>query len=69
MREASFVDDVRAIQLQKSKKKLEKDHPGKSSQPALSINSPEMSSNGIWAPANELDIETLKKRFRYKQPL
>ena len=69
MREASFVDEVRATQLQKSKKKFETDNSGKSSQQVLSINSPEMSSNGIWAPANELDIETLKKRFRYKQPL
>ena len=69
MKETSFVDEVRATQLHKSKKKLEEDNPGKSSQQVHSINSPDMSSNGIWASANELDIKMLKMRFRYKQPL
>ena len=69
MKETSFVDEVRATQLQKSMKKLEEDNPGKSSQQVRSINSPDMSSNGIWATANELDIKMLKMRFRYKQPL
>ena len=69
MKEKSFVDEVRATQLQKSKNKLRENNPGKSSQHVLGINSPEMSGNGIWAPVNELDIETLKQRFRYKQPL
>ena len=47
MKEKSFVDQVRATQLQKCMKKLEKPNPGKSSQQVLSVSSAEVSNIGI----------------------
>ena len=69
MKETNFVDEVRATQRQKSIEKLKEKNQEKSNPVFLNYNSQEMSSNGIWAPPNELDIEKLKRRFKYKQPL
>ena len=67
MKEANFVEEVRAIQQKKSIKKLKE--LGRPSLKDSSIDSKPLSNDAVWASPKELNIEELKKRFKYKEPM
>ena len=67
MKESNFVDEVRATQQQKSIQRLKE--LGHTSPKDFTIDSKPISNDVVWASPKELDIEQLKKRFKYKQPM
>ena len=70
MKEKSFLDDVRAIQEEKSKQKLilnavenPNDKDTKNYESLQQIN--DRNKDAIWAQPNELSIQELKERFKF----
>ena len=71
MKEVNFLDDVRAIQEQKSIEKLKSDNIRGSNNESIEnskyLSEPADRSNAIWVHTNELDIQALQQRFKFRK--